>query len=323
MEKYLERCIDSIEKQKDIRLEVIIVNDGSQDHTLDVAKKIKEKYGNVKVVSKSNSGLFLTRLAGVKNASGEYVTFVDADDMVLEGCYCRALQQLIAEDADIVEFGIRKIKGNDIVYEFIPQNDACDGVQGVKRQLEKNKVMSSNCNKIYRRCLFENLIFDADIRSHEEDRLINIAVMCQAKRIISISQIGYLYNTREGSITAQRMSENYLEILKTCREMYRIVKELKPELSQAAGRDLCSHLCYCYINLSFMNIDEIRKERYQREILMEYNSIYGVECLDKYKAFHESKNRRIMMQFFRISPALTETIYRWYSFFYRGRFLCY
>ena len=84
VEDYLECCLDSILKQTYTNLEIILVNDGSTDSSLSICKKYLEKDNRIVIVDKSNGGLSDARNAGLENANGEYVMFVDSDDFLTE-----------------------------------------------------------------------------------------------------------------------------------------------------------------------------------------------------------------------------------------------
>ncbi|MDE6963459.1 MAG: glycosyltransferase, partial [Lachnospiraceae bacterium] len=77
---YLEKCIESIEKQTYKNLEIIIINDGSTDDTAAVCVKLRENYENIHVITTEDEGVSAARNAGIEAAKGEFLTFVDADD---------------------------------------------------------------------------------------------------------------------------------------------------------------------------------------------------------------------------------------------------
>ena len=82
VEIYIEQCLDSIKKQSYQNFEVIIVNDGSQDNTESICKKIAQSDARFKYFSKENGGVSSARNFGLDNANGHYITFIDGDDWV-------------------------------------------------------------------------------------------------------------------------------------------------------------------------------------------------------------------------------------------------
>ena len=82
VEKYLKRCLDSVEKQIYTNLEIILINDGSTDNSLEIAEEYAKKDSRIKIYSEANHGLSAARNLGLKQVTGEYITFIDSDDYV-------------------------------------------------------------------------------------------------------------------------------------------------------------------------------------------------------------------------------------------------
>jgi glycosyltransferase involved in cell wall biosynthesis len=94
VEEYLDRCIESIQRQECKDFEIIIIDDSSTDHTLQAAKKAKEKYGNIVIIEQDHAGQATARNKGIAAAKGAYIVFIDGDDYVEPG-YLAHLQRLI------------------------------------------------------------------------------------------------------------------------------------------------------------------------------------------------------------------------------------
>lgn len=102
-EQYLEQCLQSIFNQTISNFEVIIVNDGSTDHSLKIIKKFETNYTNIKVINKKNEGTLYCKLDGMRAATGKYIGFVDSDDYIEPDMYKRMLQTAIDKNVDICE----------------------------------------------------------------------------------------------------------------------------------------------------------------------------------------------------------------------------
>ncbi len=100
-EKYIEKCIKSIIEQKDDLIEIIIINDGSTDNTLQICEEFAQKYNNIKLINQGNKGVSYSRNIGIQNASGKYIMFVDSDDYLVENSL-EAVKQLLTEDIDVL-----------------------------------------------------------------------------------------------------------------------------------------------------------------------------------------------------------------------------
>lgn len=83
-DKYLKKCLDSILNQTYKNIEIILVNDGSTDNSLNICKEYKEKDNRIKIINNTNHGVSYSRNCGIKIANGDYIVFVDSDDTVDE-----------------------------------------------------------------------------------------------------------------------------------------------------------------------------------------------------------------------------------------------
>lgn len=101
-EKYLEECLNSLVNQTLKSIEIICVNDGSTDNSLEILEKYKKKYNNIRLFSQENKGVNAARVVGYENAIGEYIAWVDADDFVTLDMYEKMYNLAIKNDSDIV-----------------------------------------------------------------------------------------------------------------------------------------------------------------------------------------------------------------------------
>ena len=83
-EKYLDKCLESLENQTLEGIEIVCVNDGSKDNSLEVLNRHAEKDKRIKVINQKNAGVSAARNKGIRTARGKYITFVDADDFIKE-----------------------------------------------------------------------------------------------------------------------------------------------------------------------------------------------------------------------------------------------
>ena len=104
VEKYIERCLKSLVNQTLQDIEIIIVNDGSQDKSEEIIEKyVKENHNKIKYYEKSNGGLSSARNYGIEYATGEYIAFLDSDDYVETNMYEEMYNLAKKENADMVE----------------------------------------------------------------------------------------------------------------------------------------------------------------------------------------------------------------------------
>lgn len=122
VEKYLKQCLDSIIHQTYNNIEIICVNDGSTDHSLDILKSYAYD-DRIKIVEKTNGGLSDARNAGLKHVTGEYIMFVDSDDWIdVETCE-KSIEKMIQYDVDVVMWSYTREYGDKSLKKYIFDKD--------------------------------------------------------------------------------------------------------------------------------------------------------------------------------------------------------
>lgn len=116
-EKYLNKCIESITNQTIKDLEILLINDGSTDHSLKICREYETKDARIRVIDKKNSGPSDTRNLGIKKSTGDYILFVDSDDYIENTMLEEMYQKIVEEEVDVVRCNIKKYK-NEIDYQI-------------------------------------------------------------------------------------------------------------------------------------------------------------------------------------------------------------
>lgn len=211
VEKYLEDCLNSVLNQSNQNFEIVCINDGSTDRSLDVLKNYTSKDIRIKVVSQENKGLSAARNRGIKEAIGDYIFFLDSDDW-LEPNTLQILQRNIT-DEDLICFNGRRYFEDGTIEKSdygITENNLSGWVYYNKYALMNTKF-SFVCSvlRIYKRdyLLNNNLYFKEGI--YHEDNLFTPFAFYYAKKVKAIPDILYVYRIRSGSIT---QSLNYKKI---------------------------------------------------------------------------------------------------------------
>ena len=125
VEQYIRPCIDSIYKQglSDNVFEVILVNDGTQDDSFGQINDLLEMHQNIHVIKQDNQGLSVARNIGMKYASGDYVLFVDSDDLLVENSLIRLFDQLSDNTVDLLIADFVKMTNEEINQKYIIVNE--------------------------------------------------------------------------------------------------------------------------------------------------------------------------------------------------------
>lgn len=265
-EKWLSRCIQSIIDQTYKNLEIILVNDGSSDNSLQICNKYSTLDNRIKIIDKRNGGASSARNAGLDACSGEWVCFADADDYVGEN-YVKDMVLNIA-DVDIAIEGLT-ILSNGFYKEIVPE---FDGVIDISEDLT---ILLNNLN-IFRFCgsyakLFRvkllkkyKIQFSKDIICAEDyDFLIRYLSISNSVRLQKIVN-GYYYDSHAGSVSTRIYSYDkelsglkqlYNSIHSFC-SRYRIQKTKIPQF-----RNIISYYVYRVIMSLYQGHENNRNDR--------------------------------------------------------------
>lgn len=216
VEKYIEQCIRSFFNQ-DIPLkeyEVICVNDCSPDNSVDIVKRLQKEYQNLILIEHlENRKLGGARNTGLQYAKGEYIWFVDSDDMIKPNSLGLILKYVTSNNLDFLHFGWDEFNdANLIEYDKIPSTDILTGTElfFYERFLWWKNHITAWC-KVYKKSfLIENDIQFAEHIMYEDNDYA-LKVYSSAKRCMHISENLYLYRVNNDSIT--RINYNSQHIL--------------------------------------------------------------------------------------------------------------
>lgn len=211
VEKYLKKCLDSVFNQTYKDYEVIVVNDGTKDNSMDIVKDY-----NVKVINQKNQGLSAARNAGVKVATGDYLIFLDSDDY-WEKNLLKELSKSLKNNPDLVRFQINEVYEDGRVIPYQEESFTnLSGPDAFKKIVKYHFVENAWCYAISKKYYLENKFEFKTGTIHEDFGLIPLIIM-KAKRVNSINYLGYNYLQRQGSIMSNK---NYEKTKKKVADMY-------------------------------------------------------------------------------------------------------
>ena len=210
VETYLEECLDSIQNQTYTDLEVILVNDGSTDGSKAICERYCKENRHFHLLNQENQGLSAARNKGVEISTGEYIVFVDSDDIIKTN-YLEKLMQYMTEDVDIVEciFTVKKM-------EFLEENIETTTIifEGDSNEAVKffpNHTLNVNAvTKLYRREIVEAVPYIDGVIF--EDVYCGIGMLKYIRKIIKIDYKGYYYRQHQASIMHRTFTPKNLDI---------------------------------------------------------------------------------------------------------------
>lgn len=205
--KSIRDCYKSINNQTYQNLEIIIINDGSTDSTLEICQEIASYDNRVNIYSKKNAGVSSARNFGITHSSGQYLMFVDSDD-ILEPNACEKLITVAQKyNADVVccnyYINYNKINWNDTKKIEIFESSS----KAIQNYYNEFNIKTCIWNKIYKKNIVQ--LFDETLVT-AEDSLFTLEVICSAKRIVCIPE--YLYHYISGSESLTRSTLTHKKI---------------------------------------------------------------------------------------------------------------
>lgn len=262
VEKYLERCIDSILNQSYRNFELILVDDGSPDGCGAICDTYAKRDSRISVIHKSNGGLSDARNAGLKLAKGTYIAFVDSDDWISSKYLERLIKVLKLTESDICECEILRTKGNgedllNVDSEVFRIYDTQEALEMLIRDLDFHQYV---WNKLYKRDCLEGIFFDKG--KTNEDEFWTYQIFGKAKRVVKISEVLYFYYQREDSIMGTGYNLSRLDALEAKLERLLFIEDNFPALSDIAKVNLYSSCIYSgQMTLKFLQNQEKRQAK--------------------------------------------------------------
>ena len=203
---YLPQCLDSILGQDHEKLEVILIDDGSKDESGAICEKYAAQDSRVKVIHQQNAGAAAAKNAGLRAATGEYLSFVDSDDYLEPEVYGYMLSVLKETGADVVQFAFRdvyRVRTEDQVFRAGRNEE--DQISYLRR-LPGDWTCSLLWNKLYKRSLYDGIFFEEGHRI--DDEYFTYQGIMNAKKIVCDDRIIYNYRKRaSGAMSSPQARE--------------------------------------------------------------------------------------------------------------------
>lgn len=255
VEDYLEKCLLSLQNQTLKEIEIIVVDDGSKDHSFEIMKQFQEKDSRFKIYQKENGGLSDARNFGMERVSGEYIVFIDSDDYVDEAMFEEMYECAKREDADVVEC--------DFIWEY-PNKQKIDSskLRDSKNPFLDIRVLA--CNKIYRNSFLKRIGITFLKGYRYEDVSFCYKYFPYVKKISTVPKPFYHYIQREKSII-NTQNEKVLDILV---EWDHILEFYKKEGLYETYKERLEYVCMRYLlGSSFLRAIQIPEKKLRNKVL--------------------------------------------------------
>ena len=286
VEKYIKKCLDSIFNQSYKDFEVIVVNDGTKDNSMQIVKDY-----DVIIINQENQGLSEARNNGVKKAKGEYLLFIDSDDYI-EKDTLKEIEKVLDTKPDLVRFQIREVFENHTKEYSEEPFDNKSGEEAFKIISGYHFVENACCYAIRREYYTKNRYQLKKGMLHEDFGLIPLVII-KSNKVTSIPYICYNYVKRSNSIMN---SNNYDLVKKKVSDMYSHYRFLFNEIDKTKLDT--TYFKSFVANSMLLKICSLKNREYKEYLnRLKKENIFDYLLTDTF-------SRRIKKIFIKISPKL-------------------
>ena len=218
-EKYIERCLKSIINQDYEELEIIVINDGSTDNSIDILKEFTNIDNRIKVIDKENTGVSDTRNRGIEEASGDYIMFIDVDDYLEENMIKKIISVINKKDINLIKFNYnivtsdgKKEKGNE---DYEEKNLDKPNIEYFIDNVLLGKINAYVWTLVIKRKIIGNIRFNKEI-GMMEDLLFYINILSKTNDLYIINDrlYNYFINTESVCNSPRYYYRNFCDMLK-------------------------------------------------------------------------------------------------------------
>lgn len=273
VELYIDRCLESIVNQTMKEIEIIVVNDGSKDNTLNKALSYAENDSRIKVIDKKNAGLIEARKSGMEASTGEFLMFVDGDDWIDINACKKLYEKSIELDLDVLCFGLYHAFDN-----YLETKNIYDFKIATKEEYLNlvllNKARANIVLQFLKKdfLINNNIVFPNNI-TYAEDLAITVTLACNTPKVGTLNEPLYYYYQREDSVTNQISSKVF--------DVELAIEFIKEAMTQ---KGYMEKYCYEFEYLMFIHL------YYHRVIAVGYTG-------EIHRALYDNwKNRNINMK---------------------------
>lgn len=230
VEKYLDRCVNSILNQTFTDFELILVDDGSPDCCPTMCDEWEKKDHRIKVIHKENGGLSSARNAGLDVACGNFIGFVDSDDWIEEDMYECLYRALIRCNADYATIGMAITKSENLCLiqpqyeEYVLEQDE---LFHIFFRVFDDKISYYAWDKLYRKEIIEDIVFWEGMRFEDID--FNFKVIQKCKSGVYVNQIKYHYFYNTEGITRNALVPEDMQLLNIWESIVQVCEEKMPK----------------------------------------------------------------------------------------------
>lgn len=276
VENEIYNCFESVAKQSYKDVEIIFIDDGSEDSSGRICDLFAKKDSRVRVIHQRNKGLSAARNKGLELARGEYVGFVDSDDVINKFMYEILYNNIVSENCDVSICALEKIK-NDIDSERISMRENEEVVimnasEVMYKVVVDEEIKSYAVNKLYKKKLFDKIRFPEG--KIFEDKFTFYKIINISKKIAISSYVGYYYILRENSLNGAKFNSNKYDIIEASLEIISFCSKEYPKLVPVAKMATVKSAFYLLNHYIRSGANQVFLEKKVVQIIKKYKREY-------------------------------------------------
>lgn len=283
MENYLPTCIDSLLKQTYPYFEIILINDGSTDHSMEIIREYRQKYPDkIIVIDQENKGLSMARNNAFHKVTGDYFFFVDADDTVMPNLLESIEKD--KEEVDLYKFGYKLLYPSGEIKEIITHYNGkvVNGSQAIQILIQDKNVFEMAVLYGYKTTFYKNNQFSFIEGKYHEDFGLIPYIILQSKAVKLMDETFYVYVQTENSITR---NENYSKTVKRVHDIFYYYETVKEKVEHSEVDESTKKIFYSFLaNAVLSNISVLKgKDRKEYKKKIRKNNVTGDLLTDTWK----------------------------------------
>jgi glycosyltransferase involved in cell wall biosynthesis len=302
---YLRACVDSILAQTFQAFELLLINDGSTDDSAAICQLLAASDDRVQVLQQPNAGVSSARNKGLDAARGEFIGFVDADDVIEPQMYAQLLRNARESGAHISVCATRKhLPGGRPPSALVAQpRQLLNRTEAIGSLLEE-AFSGSVCDKIYHRSLLRDLRFRGTLY---EDVYFNFLALSSSHQVVVDPTPLYTYLVRQSSASMSKFSRRYMDVFSVAKSISEKTRTTVPKLTNQAIR-------YRFmLNMFLLNLILLTsRSKYSEEYQIVVSDLQGLQS-EKNALLLLKPKHAWAYRFFKVSPALYSLVLQLFS----------
>lgn len=284
-DRYLKKCLDSIENQTFNNLQIILIDDGSDDTSFSICNEYAASDPRFEVYYQENRGVSSARNLGIKYARGYYLTFVDCDDRLDPETYEKVIKHI--GECDALYYGYKEIYDNGTIKNVSPEmRGTYSGYEALYYSLLPLGYYSSVCNKVFKTDRVEGVFFDEEIQVGEDELWLTEATK-SLQKVYLMSDALYNYVQRKDSAMhdQNRISAKWMSALQAKKKILHLLENDEKCLNLAKAKlysDLYYLKCLAYVSKDKDQLKRINKDLSLYKHCFYNSDVYSIRRKIKY-----------------------------------------